>query len=103
MTGFAAIDGTTAAARSFTLSIKSVNHRHLDLSVRIPGGLDALDAPLRKAIKASIHRGHVELTLVLERTLVAPVVSIDITLLNSYAEAFQQAAKHLNLQQEPRP
>ncbi len=101
MTGFATIDGSTDANRAFTLSIKSVNHRHLDLSVRLPGGLDALDALLRKALKASLHRGHVELTLVLERTLAAPVVSIDNSLLKSYAEAFQQAAAHLGLQQEP--
>ena len=100
MTGFATLDGTAATSRSFTLTIKSVNHRHLDLSVRLPGGLDALDAPIRKLIKQSVRRGHVELTLVLERNVAAPVVSIDQALLTSYAEAFQRAARHLKLDQE---
>ncbi len=102
MTGFATLDGTTATDRTFTLSIKSVNHRHLDLAVRLPGGLDALDAPLRKIVKASVRRGHVELTLVLERTATVPVVAIDHALLSSYAEAFRLAAAHLGTEQEVR-
>ena len=100
MTGFASLDNTTATGRAFTLTVKSVNHRHLDLSVRLPGGLDALDAPLRKLVKQSVRRGHVELTLILERNVAAPVVTIDHALLTSYAEAFQQAAQHLNLRQK---
>ena len=99
MTGFATFDGTTGS-RAFTLTIKSVNHRHLDLAVRLPGGLDALDAPLRKAIKTSVRRGHVELTLMLERTAAAPVVTVDTELLTSYADAFRQAAAHLGIEQE---
>lgn len=101
MTGFATCDGTTPAGRTFTLSIKSVNHRHLDLSVRLPGGLDALDAPLRKLVKQSVHRGHLELTLVLERVLATPVVSIDQELLSAYIEAFKKAASELNLKETP--
>ena len=100
MTGFASVDGI-ANERSFTLAIKSVNHRHLDLSIRLPGGFDPLEAPLRKAIKASVHRGHVELTLTLERNVAAPVVTIDQALLNSYAQAFSAAATQLNLQEQP--
>jgi uncharacterized protein (TIGR00255 family) len=102
MTGFATVDGTTAAHRSFTLVVKSVNHRHLDLSIRLPNGLEALEAPIRAAVKASIHRGHVELTVVLERNSTAPAVAVDFAQLTAYAEAFQQAAKHLKVDQTPR-
>lgn len=100
MTGFASVDGT-ANNRSFTLAIKSVNHRHLDLSIRLPGGFDALEAPLRKVVKASVHRGHVELTLTLERNATVPVVSIDQALLASYANAFRISAAQLELQEVP--
>ena len=100
MTGYATLDGSIATGRSFTLTVKSVNHRHLDLSLRLPSGLDALEAPLRKLMKQSVRRGHVELVLLLERNVTAPVVTIDQALLTSYADAFQQAAQHLNLRQE---
>ncbi len=101
MTGFASVDGT-ANERSFTLAIKSVNHRHLDLSVRLPGGLDALEAPLRKAVKASVRRGHVELTMTLERNVAVPVVNIDQALLASYAEAFRATSATLGLDEAPK-
>ena len=47
----------------YTLTLKSVNHRFLDVQLRIPSGLDALEMELRKALKENLVRGHVELTL----------------------------------------
>lgn len=100
MTGFASISSSAADHRSFTISIKSVNHRHLDLAVRLPGGFDALDAPLRMALKASVARGHVELTLMLERVAASPVVTVDHALLLSYAQAYRHAAEQMGSAQE---
>ena len=101
MTGFASVDGTLAGGRSFTLAMKAVNHRHLDLSVRLPGGLDALDAPLRKTIKASVRRGHVELTLTLEKAQAAVKVEVDEGLLGAYVGAFRRAAESFGVVAEP--
>jgi len=53
---------------SYTLSLKSVNHRFLDLQLRLPPGLDALETELRKALKDNLVRGHVELSLSLDRS-----------------------------------
>jgi uncharacterized protein (TIGR00255 family) len=53
---------------SYTLSVKSVNHRFLDLQLRLPSGLDALEMELRKALKDNLVRGHVDLTLSVDRT-----------------------------------
>jgi uncharacterized protein (TIGR00255 family) len=52
---------------SYTLTLKSVNHRFLDLQLRFPQGLDALEMELRKALKDNLVRGHVELALSLDR------------------------------------
>ena len=101
MTGFASVDGALAGGRSFSLSIKSVNHRHLDLSVRLPGALDALEATLRKVVKASVRRGHVELTLLLEKASATSVVEVDHKLLEAYVEAFRRAAEKLGVAQDP--
>src|ERR1700704_6710345 len=82
MTGFAQVrgeiqrqDGDTATLPSvqsnghvaFALSLKSVNHRFLDLHFRLPSGSDSLEMQLRRLLKEKIARGHVEVTLSLER------------------------------------
>ena len=59
MTGFAAaaaeIDGG-----SLTLELRSVNHRYLDLQLRLPDELRSQEPALREAISAQISRGKVE-------------------------------------------
>jgi uncharacterized protein YicC (UPF0701 family) len=52
---------------AFSLSLKSVNHRFLDLHFRLPSGSDSIEMQLRRLLKEKIARGHVEVTLSLER------------------------------------
>ena len=81
MTGFAQVKGEvqreprraigTAATNgrlAFSLSLKSVNHRFLDIHFRLPSGTDSLEMQLRRALKDAVARGHVEVTLSLERS-----------------------------------
>ena len=71
MTGFAQVrstaDGASNGQPAFTLSLKSVNHRYLDLQMRMPSETDALEVKLRRLLKEKINRGHVDLTLSIER------------------------------------
>ena len=67
MTGFARVQVRLSEALSYTLTLKSVNHRFLDLQLRLPQGLDALEMELRKALKDKLVRGHVELALSIDR------------------------------------
>ncbi len=105
MTGFASVSGALeaegAGGRSYTLTIKAVNHRHLDLAVRVPAGLEALEAALRRCVKAAVRRGHVELTLVLEKAAGAARVEVDEALLDAYVRGFRQAAQRYGAAQEP--
>ena len=105
MTGFASVSGSldaeSAGGRSCTLTIKAVNHRHLDLAVRVPSGLEALEAPLRRCVKAAVWRGHVELTLVLEKTAGSARVEVDEVLLDAYVRGFREAAQRYRTAQEP--
>ncbi len=101
MTGFASVDGALEGGRGFGLTMKSVNHRHLDLSVRVPMGMDALEPALRRAVKAEVRRGHVELTMNFEKVSAAAVVELDEALLDAYVMAFAQAAKQFGVKQEP--
>ena len=76
MTGFAQVKGQIAEPQApvpgkspigFTLSLKSVNHRFLDVHFRMPSDSDALEMKLRRVLKEKLARGHMELTLSLER------------------------------------
>jgi uncharacterized protein (TIGR00255 family) len=67
MTGFARVQVQVNDLLSYTLSVKSVNHRFLDVQLRLPSGLDGLESELRKSLKESLVRGHVELALSVDR------------------------------------
>jgi uncharacterized protein (TIGR00255 family) len=101
MTGFASVDASLDGGRGFGLTMKSVNHRHLDLSVRVPMGMDALEPALRKAVKAAVRRGHVELTMMFEKVSASAVVELDEALLEAYVSAFARAKEHFGVAQEP--
>jgi uncharacterized protein YicC (UPF0701 family) len=64
--GSAAIPAGSAQSNgrlAFALSLKSVNHRFLDLHFRLPSGTDSLEMQLRRLLKEKIGRGHVEVSL----------------------------------------
>src|SRR5207245_3809748 len=67
MTGFAQVKGQVNSQCGFTLSLKSVNHRFLDIHFRMPSNSDDLEMKLRRRLKEKMARGHVELTLNMER------------------------------------
>jgi uncharacterized protein (TIGR00255 family) len=100
MTGFARISGRVNESLSYTLSLKSVNHRFLDLHMRLPSGTDALEMRLRSALKQQILRGHVEVTLTLDRSARAES-QYDHALVTAYVAAFRAAAEENGITAEP--
>ncbi len=67
MTGFAAVAAELPGA-SLTVDLRSVNHRYLDLSIRLPDELRGQEAALRERIAAELKRGKVECRISLART-----------------------------------
>lgn len=100
MTGFARVEGAISEGLGFTLSIKSVNHRFLDLSLRLPGGLDGLEIKLRQVFKEKVARGHVDITLNLSRTSTGRI-DYDPARLAAYIETFRAAAAEHGIAGEP--
>ncbi|MEQ8639474.1 MAG: YicC/YloC family endoribonuclease [Alphaproteobacteria bacterium] len=76
MTGFAE-EGGAAGAVVWLWQAKSVNGRGLDLRCRLPGGLDRLEAEVRRRAQARFSRGAVSLNLRLERQDEAPAYVIN--------------------------
>ena len=100
MTGFARAQVRVDEQLSYTLSVKSVNHRFLDMQLRLPQGLDAMEMELRKAIKESLVRGHIELTLSIDRTS-QQRTGYNRELVESYLAAFAAAREEHGLGGEP--
>lgn len=100
MTGFARVSGRVSETLGFTLSLKSVNHRFLDLHMRLPQGTEGIEMQLRRILKEKLRRGHVEVTLNLERSQKAEA-GYDHALVAAYIEAFRAAAAEHNLKEEP--
>jgi uncharacterized protein (TIGR00255 family) len=81
---------------NYTLTVKSVNHRFLDVQLRLPSGLDALEMELRKALKDALVRGHVDLTLQVDRSS-QQTAGYNRDLVNGYLAAFSAAREEHGL------
>jgi len=55
------------------VTVKSVNHRFLDVKLRLPEGFDLYDLRLRQIVRERIHRGHLEIYVNAEPGTAAPV------------------------------
>ncbi len=100
MTGFAQVKGQLDDRLGFILSLKSVNHRFLDLHMRMPAESDELEMQLRRALKSKLARGHVELTLSIDRAE-AQGITVNRELVGGYIAAFRSAAGEFGLAAEP--
>jgi uncharacterized protein (TIGR00255 family) len=100
MTGFARASGRISDLLSWNLSLKSVNHRFLDLHMRMPAGAEPLEMRLRRLLKEKVLRGHLEVTLAVDRGL-RPNAHFDRDLLQGYIAAFRVAAAESALEQQP--
>lgn len=77
MTGFARESGTLPDGTAFVWELRSVNGRGLDLRLRLPPGLDALEPALREATARRLKRGNVSATLTLKREERGPRLAPD--------------------------
>jgi uncharacterized protein (TIGR00255 family) len=100
MTGFARTQVRVHDQLVYTLSLKSVNHRFLDIQLRLPSGLDGLEMELRRALKESLVRGHVDLTLSVERSA-QQKVGYNRELISGYMAAFKQACEEYQIAGAP--
>jgi uncharacterized protein (TIGR00255 family) len=100
MTGFAQVKGQYSDQVAFTITLKSVNHRFLDLHLRMPADSDALEMKIRRIFKEKLHRGHIELTLSIERAD-GSSLAINRQLVAAYVSAFREAAREFSVNSEP--
>ena len=96
MTGFARVRHPLGDGE-LSVSVKSVNHRGLDLHFRLPAEMDALESDIRAVVKNGIARGHVQAEVSVTRTAPAGGGALNRPLLEAYLRAFREAAETYRL------
>jgi len=90
------------SAGEIVLSVKTVNHRGLDMHLHLPPEIDAFEPALRKAIKGRLARGHLQLNVTWNRTNGgAADSSLNRPLLEAYLSAFQHAQQEFHVAGSP--
>jgi uncharacterized protein (TIGR00255 family) len=76
MTGFASLTQDDEAA-TITVTVRSVNHRFLDLQLRLPSSLNALESRLRARVQQRVARGRVEVSVSVQQRR-APMLEVEL-------------------------
>jgi uncharacterized protein (TIGR00255 family) len=100
MTGFARVKRNIAQGE-ISLSLKSVNHRGLDLHFHMPPELDALENDIRAILKSGVARGHIQIHLTFHRAATAGAAVWNEALLDAYLRAFEQASRQYGIEGRP--
>ncbi len=100
MTGFACARRTIPEGE-IIVSIKSVNHRGLDLHFHTPPELDAIEGELRNLLKQSVTRGHLQIHVSFARLMEAGAAPLNRPMLEAYMRAFHQAAQEYGISGAP--
>lgn len=94
MTAFARCDEKTAKAE-LNWEIRTVNHRHLDISLHIPEELNAYEIKLKDIVKQNLGRGRVDLKLTVVQTVKQEKETIQIN--KTKAQALLDASEAVKL------
>jgi uncharacterized protein (TIGR00255 family) len=100
MTGFGRAE-VEEEGRKLTVELKTVNHRFLDINIRIPRTLGFTEELIRKSIKERLSRGRVDVFVnysTLESD--AKTAIADLGLMRSYLEAARHAAEETGIQDD---
>jgi uncharacterized protein (TIGR00255 family) len=105
MTGFARVARSTASGE-LTLSIKTVNHRGLDLHFHMPMEFDAVEPAMRAAIRKRISRGHVQVQMFFRRNASESSGGgngggINEGLLKAWLDSFRDVAERYGIESKP--
>ncbi len=101
MTGFARVRKALGDGE-LIVSLKSLNHRGLDIQVHAPSAADPFENAIRAMVKSRIARGHVEVRVSLPQAASngnAP--ALNHAMLQEYLKAFREAASTHNLNSTP--
>jgi uncharacterized protein YicC (UPF0701 family) len=101
MTGFARARRPLGQGE-LVVSVKTLNHRSLDVHVHAPSVADLFENTVRALVKSRLARGHVEVRITFPpAALNGGSAALNRALLEEYLEVFRQAAKQHDLDAQP--
>jgi uncharacterized protein (TIGR00255 family) len=85
---------------SLRVSVRSVNHRFLDLHLRVPEGFEPVEPRIRQIVRERVRRGHLDVTLHYE--LAGPAaVGVNREIAAAYLEAVNQLRRDFEIEPQP--
>jgi uncharacterized protein (TIGR00255 family) len=87
MTGFASLTRDGEAA-TIGVTVRSVNHKFLDVQLRVPPSLATLEARLRPLVQQRVARGRVEVSVVVQQR---STPTLDVELNEAFLDALESA------------
>ena len=102
MTGYGRAEAA-GARLALSVECKSVNHRHLDLAIKLPRPIGTLEPDVRRMIQAAVARGRVDVSVNLSPIAAGTLssLSFDMNLAKEYTEMARQLAEELKLEGSP--
>jgi len=101
MTGFGYAEGFGELG-FYQVYVKSLNHRFLEVNLRLPRELVSWEEKINTALRGSISRGKVELRVDFEPKEEAFAIEVNTALARSYLEVLKRLSEELALSFEPR-
>lgn len=96
MTGFGRATAATAD-KKFTVELRSLNSKQLDLSIRVPGSWREVEISLRPVLAAGLQRGKTECTISCENTGTEAPADLNMPVLRLYKARIDKLAAELGL------
>ncbi len=98
MTGFGRGD-SQVGDKCFQVELKSVNHRYMDVSIKLPKKFTYLEESIRKVIKSNIQRGRIEAYITYESIGESDInVAVDMPLAKEYLKALLRIEEELSIE-----
>ena len=102
MTGFGRCE-VQKDSRKFTVELKSVNHRYLDVNIRMPKKLNFFETAIRTLLKSYANRGKVDIFITYEDLSQAQVsVKYNAALAAEYIKYLKQMEEEFGLENDVR-
>lgn len=83
---------------SFTIEVKSVNHRYLDVGIKLPRKLSFMEEILRNIVKSEVRRGRLDVYINQQTSETSTKkVIIDESLCQAYVDAFKKISEKIDV------
>ncbi|HOJ78195.1 MAG TPA: YicC family protein [Bacillota bacterium] len=89
---------TSSPNYTVTIDLKSVNHRYLDLNIKIPKSYSFLEEKIRREVSSKLSRGKIDVVVNIERHLSSDVqVQLNNPLVTAYLNAIREMQSNYSL------